>query len=253
LRLKKSGADAEGGDGGGFGAENAWAERNRLPGMIGEELHFVGGPSAFGANGQSDVAEGCGWIRGMLECRGERVVLLGFGEQELDRRGDFGERLLEREWVVDLREIAAARLLCGLKDDATPAFDTFGGGEREMFFSASRKDRCDARGAKLGEFFETPLIVIELDDGEKKVNGKRSFGLEFLAESEGYLPFADVDDCGTAEESVGYNVENLSRFGAENAGEVDRLVAGERGGRVGEDVGDPAAARHRDQILDFRC
>jgi hypothetical protein len=34
---------------------------------------------------------------------------------------------------------------------------------------------------------------------------------------------------------------------------VDCLVAGERGGRVGEGVGDPAAARHRDQILDFRC
>ena len=122
-----------------------------------------------------------------------------------------------------------------------------------MFFGAARKDRCDARGAKLGELFEPPLVVIELDDGQQKVNGERGFGLQLLAESEGYLPFADVDDCGTAEKSIGYDVENLSRFGSEDAGEVQRLVAGEGGGRVGEDVGDPAAARHRDQILDFRC
>ena len=50
-RLEESGADGQGGDGGGFGAEDARAEGDVVPAVIGEELHLVGGPAAFGTDG----------------------------------------------------------------------------------------------------------------------------------------------------------------------------------------------------------
>ena len=46
-----SAGDGDGGDGGGFGAEDAGAEGYGLPLVLGEEGHFFGGPAAFGAYG----------------------------------------------------------------------------------------------------------------------------------------------------------------------------------------------------------
>jgi len=45
------GGDRDGGDGGGFGAEDARAEGDGLPLMLGEECHLFRGPAAFGADG----------------------------------------------------------------------------------------------------------------------------------------------------------------------------------------------------------
>ena len=40
------------GDGGSFGAEDAGAEGDGLPGVLGEEGHLFRGPAAFGADGE---------------------------------------------------------------------------------------------------------------------------------------------------------------------------------------------------------
>ena len=49
------GGDCDGGDGGGFGAEDAGAEGYWLPLMLGEERHLFGGAAAFGADGEGGV------------------------------------------------------------------------------------------------------------------------------------------------------------------------------------------------------
>jgi hypothetical protein len=46
-----SASDGDGGDGGGFGAEDAGAKGYGLPLMFGEEGDLFGGPAAFGAYG----------------------------------------------------------------------------------------------------------------------------------------------------------------------------------------------------------
>jgi hypothetical protein len=46
-----SAGDGDGGDGGGFGAEDARAEGYGLPLVLGEERDFFGGPAAFRAYG----------------------------------------------------------------------------------------------------------------------------------------------------------------------------------------------------------
>src|SRR5438094_7356502 len=45
------GGDSDCGDGGGFGAKDAWAEGYGLPFVVGEEGDLFGGPAAFGAYG----------------------------------------------------------------------------------------------------------------------------------------------------------------------------------------------------------
>ncbi len=56
--------------------------------------------------------------------------------------------------------------------------------------------------------------------------------------------FGDAGDFGAVEEAVGDDVVDLAGFGAEDAGEVGGLVAGEGGGGGGPGVGDQAAAGH---------
>jgi hypothetical protein len=92
--------------------------------------------------------------------------------------------------------------------------------------------------------------VVELEDGEEKMEGKGGLGGELFVESEedlgvfGAGSCGDVSDFGSVEEAAGYNVEDLAGFGAEDAGEVGGLSAGEGGGGRGPGVGDPAAAGH---------
>ena len=52
--------DGEGGDGGGFGAEDSGTEGCGLPPGLRELLEFSGSPSAFGANCQEDAAMSLG-------------------------------------------------------------------------------------------------------------------------------------------------------------------------------------------------
>jgi hypothetical protein len=49
--LQVCGGNGDGGHGRGFGAEDAWAKGDVGPGVGGEELHFFGGPAAFGSDG----------------------------------------------------------------------------------------------------------------------------------------------------------------------------------------------------------
>ena len=63
-------------------------------------------------------------------------------------------------------------MLGGFERDAAPAIDSLGGGEGEVFFGAAGEDGGDAIDAKLGGFFDGPLEVIELEDGEQEVDGE---------------------------------------------------------------------------------
>ncbi len=73
---------------------------------------------------------------------------------------------------------------------------------------------------------------------------KGGVGLEFFVEGEVDLIFRNADDFGAVKEAVGDDVVYLAGFGAEDAGEVDGLVAGEGSGGGGPGVGDEAATGH---------
>jgi hypothetical protein len=113
-----------------------------------------------------------------------------------------------------------------------------------MLFGATGEDRRYASYAQFGCLFDSPLHVIELEDGEEEVEGKGSVGLEFLVEGEEDLIFADAGDLGPVEEASSYDVEDLAGFCAEDSGEVGGLIAGEGGGGGGPGIGDEAAAGH---------
>ena len=116
-----------------------------------------------------------------------------------------------------------------------------------MLFGAAGEDGGDAGDAELGGLFDAPLEVIELEDGEQQVEGKARVGFELFVEGEvdlGDGAGADGGDFGAMDEAVGDDVEDLAGFGAEDAGEMVGLVAGEGGGAIGPGIGDEAAAGH---------
>lgn len=145
---------------------------------------------------------------------------------------------------VDVGDVGTAGLLGGFKRDAAPAINSFGCGKGEMLFRAAREYGCDACGTQLGCFFDTPLEMIELEDGEKQMHGKRGIGFELFVQGEEDFAVGGGEDFGAVQKTVGDYVKNLSGLGAEDAREVCGLVAGKRCGCVGEGVGDEAAARH---------
>jgi hypothetical protein len=55
------GGDGDGGYGGGFGAEDAWAEGDGRPYVLSEESYFFGSPAAFGADGEGEIGGLLGW------------------------------------------------------------------------------------------------------------------------------------------------------------------------------------------------
>ena len=130
--------------------------------------------------------------------------------------------------VVDVGDVGAAGLLGGFECDAAPAFDAFGGGEGEMFFCAAGEDGRDACGAEFGGLLDAPLEVIELEDGEQQMDGESGVGLEFFVEREDDFAVGDGSNFGAMEEAVGDDVEDLAGLGAEHAGEMRGLIAGER-------------------------
>ncbi len=73
---------------------------------------------------------------------------------------------------------------------------------------------------------------------------KGGVGGELFVEGEVDLVFGDAGDFGAMEEAVGDDVVDLAGLGAEDAGEVVGLVAGERGRGGGPGVGDEAATGH---------
>ncbi len=154
------------------------------------------------------------------------------------------EGLLEGSGVGDLGDGGAAGLLGGFEGDAAPAVDTFGGGLGEVFFGAAGEDGGDAGDAEFGGFFDAPLEMVELEDGDEEMEGEGGVGLELFVEGEVDGLRSDGGDRGAVEEAVGDDVIDLAGLGAEDAAEVGGLIAGEggSGGRPG--VGDEAAAGH---------
>ena len=150
------------------------------PGVVGEEVHLVGGPAAFGADGEGADAS----VGALPEGGGEGALLLGFAEEDAGFGGFGFEGELELGGVGDLGNGGAAGLLGGFVGDAAPAFYAFGGGEGEMFFGASGEDGGDPGDAEFGGFFDAPLEVIELEDGEQQVEREGGVGLELFVEEE---------------------------------------------------------------------
>lgn len=67
-------------------------------------------------------------------------------------------------------------MLGGFERDAAPAFGTFVGCEGEVLFGAAGEDGGDGGDAEFGGFFDGPLHVIELEDGEEEVEGEGCVG-----------------------------------------------------------------------------
>ena len=111
-------------------------------------------------------------------------MLFGFAEQDAGGALFLFEGGFEGDGVGDLGDGGAAGLLGGFEGDAAPAFGAFGGGEGEVFFGAAGEDGGDACDAELGGFFDGPLHVIELEDGEEEVEGEGGVGFEFFVEGE---------------------------------------------------------------------
>ena len=90
------------------------------------------------------------------------------------------------EWdgVGDFGDGGAAGLLGGFEGDAAPAFGAFGGGEGEVFFGSAGEDGGDLCYSEFGGFFDGPLDVIELEDGEEEVEREGGVGFEFFVEGE---------------------------------------------------------------------
>ena len=177
-----------------------------------------------------------------------------FAEEDAEGCGFAGECGGERGGIGDFGDVGAAGLLGGFEGDAAPAFGSLGGGEGEVLLGAAGEDGRDAGDAQFGGLFDGPLEVVELEDGEEKVDGEGCVGFQLFVEGEedfGVLLIAargaDFGDFGAVEEAVGDDVEELAGLGAEDAGEVDGLLAGEGGvggmaGLRGPGVGDEAAA-----------
>jgi len=265
--------DGDGSDGGGLGAEDTGTEGDGSPGVIEEDLHLFGGPAAFGADGEGDAwrlgRSKCGGLftarrvgredgvgcdgavgHGLLDGGLEGGGLIEFAKEDAGGGGLGGEDGFEGGGVSDLRDGGSARLFRGFKGDATPAFGSFAGGLREVFFGAAGEDGGDAVDAELGGFFDGPLKVVELEDGEQEMEGKGGVGFELFMEGEGDAVGSDGGDLGAVKEAAGDEVEGLAGLGTEDAGEVGGLVAGEVGGVAVTvpGVGDEAAAGHGDSL-----
>jgi hypothetical protein len=92
--------------------------------------------------------------------------------------------------------------------------------------------------------------VIELEDGEEEMEREGGVGRDLLVEDEVDLLLACADDLSPVKEAVGDDVVNLAGFGAEDAGEMDGLIAREAGGGGGPGVSDEAATGH---AFEFRA
>ena len=135
--------------------------------------------------------------------------MFSFAEQDTNGALLVFEGGLEGRGGGDFRDGGAAGLFGGFERDAAPAFGTFEGSLREVFFGSAGEDRGDAGDAKFGGFFDGPLHVVELEDGEEEMEGKRCIGFEFFVEREedaGVIgPAAEIysGDFGAVEEPAG--------------------------------------------------
>ncbi len=237
--------DGDGGDRGGLRTENAGAEGDRLPAVTGEERHFFRGPAALRTDGEGD-----GFDRGLEGCL-EGGGLLDLAEEDAGWGGFGGEDGREREGIGDGRDRRAAGLLGGFEGDATPTVGSLGGCLSQMLFGTAGEDGGDAVDPELGGFFDGPLEVIELEDGEQEMKRKGGVSFELFVKGEGDAVRGDGGDLSTVEKATGNEVEDLAWFRTENTGEMSGLIAGEGCGVVVAvpGVSDEAAAGHGGSLV----
>jgi hypothetical protein len=103
----------------------------------------------------------------------------------------------------------------------------------------------DLCNAEFCAFFDRPFHTIEFEDGkeQREICGRGSG--DFFGEVEFDTMFSDIRDASAAGDAIGNDVEFLADTGAQDAGQMIGMGAGERGVIFGEFVGDPAAAGHR--------
>ncbi len=138
-----------------------------MPLVSGEEGHLFGSPAAFGTYGEGGVRHTLSRCGGALKAAVRVSGLFGLARAGC---GWGWSRLRGRARGVGSAisgMVGAAGLLGGFEGDAAPAFGTFGRGEGEMFFRAAGEDGRDPCYTELGGFFDGPLEVIELEDGEQ--------------------------------------------------------------------------------------
>ena len=160
--------------------------------MLGEERHFFRGPAAFGADGYGvgdsrthvrefgsfDRLRAGGGTPGFaaLQCGSEGGGLFGFAEEDTCRGVFLFEGLLEGDGVGDLGDVGAARLLGGFEGYTAPAFGTLESGLGQVFFGSAGEDWRDACDAEFSGLFDGPLHAVELEYGQKEMEGKAGVG-----------------------------------------------------------------------------
>ncbi len=114
-----------------------------------------------------------------------------------------------------------------------------------MFLGATREDGCDALDTELGRLLDGPLVAIELEDGEQKMEGEGGVSQHLFMQQKNNFGIGHGDDFGPVKVSAGDDVEDLAGLGAEDTREVLRLHSGKRSMCCSVRVGDPAASCHR--------
>lgn len=215
--------DGEGGEGGGFGAEDEGAEGDALPGGVLSGFAFARVPAAFGA---AEEGGGGGGVRQDGEDR-RRVFRL------VEKEAGFGlgvQGLFELDHGADFRGAQAARLLAGFAGDLFPARAALFGGRVQSFLRSQADDRGDAFDAEFGGFLDHPFETVELEQRGQKVDGSMpADGRELFHQSEFDGLLAEGLNARQPEVfAVGEFVE-LSAFGSEDPAEVLGGFAAEEG------------------------
>ena len=127
--------------------------------------------------------------------------------------------------------------------DLTPPVDALHGRRGEALFGPLGIDRDEARDTEFGGLFDKPLEAIELDERgierEFGLGRRRRKRLDNRKCDMASRDFGDFGEVGAV--SVG-DLVALTGLGAENAGEMAGVVAGELGAVIVNAVDEEAAA-----------
>ncbi len=225
--------NGECGKSGGIGAQDARADVDGMEAQRGEEVAFVGNPTAFGADGEESARIG---ERGVEEWRGvagmqkETVVVLGDDGEFVLKEGfeALDDPDLGKEGVTGLGESLdqAVTKVMGFEDMGVEiaTFDACGVGEEEA---------VDAEG---GDLWEEAVEDLGTGKSEEKVD-RRAFRHRARGEAEEDLRFDGEESAvvqGAVEEA---EEEGVAGLGAEDAADVGGAWSGEAEGVVVDLVG----------------
>src|SRR5437763_7621618 len=114
-----------------------------------------------------------------------------------------------------------------------------------MAVGAASDNRYDLGYAQFGAFFDGPFHAIEFEDRKCKPHLRRWKGRLFFTKQKFDALVTDGSNCSATEGVAGSDVELLTDFSSQDAGEMKRMIAGYRGTIPVAFVSDPATAGHR--------